>query len=60
MKPYQHHDPIADKGKAVPKPKRPTTNGRYAIPGTKSVGAWKRDKAGDTCCLGGCRQSKYK
>lgn len=24
MKPYQHHDPVLDKGKAAPKPKRPT------------------------------------
>ena len=25
-KPYQHHDPVLDKGKAVPKPTRPTTS----------------------------------
>ncbi len=24
MKQYQDHDPVADKGKAIPKPKRPT------------------------------------
>jgi|694.fasta_scaffold00471_20 hypothetical protein len=26
MKAYQDHDPVADKGKAEPKPKRPTTH----------------------------------
>jgi hypothetical protein len=26
MKPYQHHDPVADRSKAVPHPKRPTSH----------------------------------
>lgn len=56
MKPYQQHDTIADKGKASPKPKQPTTRGRYKQPTAKSSdGAKKRSASGDKCCLGGCR-----
>ena len=39
MKPYQHHDPVLDKGKAIPHPKR-STHATYFIRGRH--GSWTR------------------